>query len=72
MAATDWTQLESEVGELTDVVDSVVALIQGFAAEVLAHAGDEAKVTELAQSFDAQAQRLAAAVAENTPAAPTP
>lgn len=68
MAATDFTQLETEVTELTSVIDSAVTLIQGFAAEILQHAGDEAKVRELAQGFDAQAQRLAEAVAANTPA----
>lgn len=74
--ADDFTGLESEVTNLTSVVDSAVAAFNGIAARIDAavaasDAGDNTKLTELAGSVRAQADALAAAVAANTPAAPT-
>ena len=72
--ADDFSGLEAEVTNLTSVVDSAVALLNGIAARIDAavaasDAGDNTKLTELASSVRAQADGLAAAVAANTPAA---
>lgn len=72
--ADDFTGLESEVTNLTSVVDSAVAAFNGIAGRIEAavaasDAGDNTKLTELAGSVRAQADSLAAAVAANTPAA---
>ena len=73
--ADDFTGLEAEVANLTSVVDSAVALINGIAARIDAavaasDAGDNTKLTELSASIKAESDALAAAVASNTPAAP--
>lgn len=73
----DFTETETEVAGLRDVVPSVVALLDGIAAQVDAavaanDAGDNSKLSTLSSDIRAQKQALADAVARNTPAAPTP
>ena len=65
--------LNAEVANLTSVVDSAVALINGIATKIeeavaANDAGDNTALGELATSVRAQADALAAAVAANTPA----
>jgi hypothetical protein len=69
--ADDFSGLESEVANLTSVVDSAVALINGIAAKIDAavaasDAGDNTKLTALSASIKGEADALAAAVASNT------
>lgn len=71
MGDLDLTGLETTVGELETVVDSAVALMDGFLAEVEAHKDDPAAVQAVVDRFRASKDKLAAAVARNTPAAPT-
>lgn len=61
-------KLETEVGELTTVVDSAIALIEGISQQIKDAGIDKAKLTELTNSLDSQANKLAAKVAENTEA----
>lgn len=73
----NFDELNAEISNLTSVVDSAVALINGIAAKIEAavaanDAGDNSQLTSLASSVRAQADGLAAAVAANTPAEPTP
>lgn len=60
-------KVESEVTELTTVVDSAVALINGLSQQIRDTAGSAAKANALADALDAKANELAAAVAANTP-----
>lgn len=71
-------RLEQEVAQNGTVIGSAIALIRGFGAEItaikeqLAAEGvTNAKLNELADTLDTNEQALAAAVAENTPAAAT-
>lgn len=69
--------LNAEVTNLTSVVDSAVALINGIAAKIEAavaanDAGDNTALSDLASSVRSQADALASAVAANTPTEPTP
>ena len=71
----DFSGVNSEVARLTDVVGSAVALINGIAGQIDAavaanDAGDNTALAGLADSLRAQSDSLAAAVAQNTPAAP--
>ncbi len=68
----DVSRLDSEVSELTTVVDSAEALLSSLAAEIRANANNPAEITRIADALDAQGNRLAAAVAANTPGAPEP
>lgn len=73
----NFDQLNSEVTNLTSVVDSAVALINGIATKIEAavqanDAGDDTQLKSLASSVRSQADALAAAVAANTPAEPAP
>jgi hypothetical protein len=75
--ADDFTGLEAEVANLTSVVDSAVALINGIAARIDAavaasDAGDNTKLTALSASIKGEASSLADAVAANTPAEAPP
>lgn len=70
----DFQPLVTEVTELTSVADSAVALMDGFdkrltdaiAADNLS---DNSNVAQFAASFKAEKDKLADAVARNTPAA---
>lgn len=73
---TDFSPLAIEVGELTTVADSAVALMDGFderlAAAITAdNLSDESNVAQFAAEFKGQKDKLAAAVARNTPAEPS-
>lgn len=70
----DFTGLQAEVTNLTSVVASAVALINGIAAQIEAavaanDAGDNTQLATLASDVRSQADSLAAAVAANTPSA---
>jgi hypothetical protein len=71
----DFTPLVTEVAELTTVADSAVALLDGFderlAAAIAAdNLSDNSNVARFAAEFKGQKDKLAEAVARNTPAAP--
>lgn len=61
-------RLQAETAEITTVVDSAVAMIEGLAAQVRDNANDPAALNALADQLDANANRLGAAIASNTPA----
>lgn len=67
--ATDLVPLQNEVSALTQVVPSVVALLEGFASRVEAEKEDPVAVQGLVDGVRSQAQALAAAVVAHTPAA---
>jgi hypothetical protein len=64
--------LTAEVANNTTVEKSALALIQGFAAQLAAAGTDPVKLQALADTLKANDTELAAAVAQNTPAAPAP
>lgn len=68
----DFNNLEAKVASLTSVVDSVIAVLNSVAAEIRDKAANQAEVEDVANRIDQRAQALAAAVAANTPAEPTP
>jgi len=59
--------LTQEVTEMSTVVDSAIVLINGLAAQIVELKDDPAALQALADSLDAKANSLAAAVAANTP-----
>lgn len=59
-------RLTTEVTEMSGVVDSAVALIGGLADQIRQLQTDPAALAALADSLDAKANELAAAVAANT------
>lgn len=64
-------RIAAEVEELRDVNESAIALIAGLAEEIRNARGDEDRLNALADSLDAESNRLAAAVSANTePEAP--
>jgi hypothetical protein len=72
---TDFNPLATEVGELTSVVDSASALMDGFderldAAIAADNLSDSSNVSKFSAEFKAQKDKLAEAVARNTPAPP--
>lgn len=68
MASLD--TLEAQVAETTDIELSAILLIQGLADQLAAAATDPVKVQALADSLQASAERLSAAIVANTPAVP--
>ena len=62
--------LAREVAEQVEVTASAIALIAGIAEELKEAGTDQAKLDELAATLDASQAAFAAAVAENTVAAP--
>ena len=73
--AADFTPLETEVVELTSVVDSATALMDGFqsrldAAIAADNLSDNSNVARFSASFAAEKTKLAEAVARNTVAEP--
>jgi hypothetical protein len=68
---TDLTALTAQVKANTDVENSAVILIQGIAAQLASVAADPAAVAALAAQLKTSADALAAAVAANTPVAPS-
>lgn len=70
--AADFSPLTTEVGELTTVVDSAVALMDGFqsrldAAIAADNLSDNSNVSQFRDAFAAEKTKLADAVARNTP-----
>jgi len=64
----DLTKLTAEVTRIEGVVPSAVALINAYAAEILANKDDAAAIESLSARMTASADTLANAVAAN----PTP
>ena len=64
--------LTAQVTKNTDVISSALTLIQGFAAQLAAAGTDPTALAALQASLQQSDDQLAAAVAANTPAAPTP
>ena len=69
MAAID--DLQAAVTAEDTVIDSAITLIQGIPALIAAAGVDPAKLAALQADITGKSQALAAAVAANTPAAPT-
>lgn len=59
-------RLSQEVSENNSAIDSAIVLINGLAAQIRDLADDPAALSALADSLDAKANELAAAVAANT------
>jgi len=70
--ALDFTRLETEVSQNSDVVQSVITLLTQIADAIRDAAANQQKVEALATKLDAQTQALADAVAASTPVEPTP
>jgi hypothetical protein len=73
----NFTPLADEVGPMTSAVDSAVALMDGFESRLQAaieadNLSDNSNVAQFASAFSASKQKLAEAVARNTPAAEEP
>ena len=71
----DFSPLVTEVSELPDVVDSAVALLDGFDSRLATaiaadNLSDDTNVAKFAADFKSQKDKLADAVARNTPAEP--
>ena len=71
----NFTDLQAEVAQDTDVMSSAVTTIDGIAAQLAAalqasQNGDTAALPNLLSSLQSARQPLAAAIAANTPAAP--
>ena len=67
----DLSELQQEVEQLTDVVQSAVTLINGLSDEIKNLEPNQEAIDALASAIDAAAQNLANAVASNTPADPS-
>lgn len=65
-------RLTQTVSKNNSMIDSGITLIKGLADEIRTLKAEPAKLAALADSLDAKAAALAAAIAENTPAAPQP
>lgn len=65
-------RLTQTVSKNNSMIDSGITLIKGLADEIRTLKAEPAKLSALADSLDAKAAALAAAIAENTPAAPQP
>ncbi len=65
----DLTAVQTAVANEATVVDSAVALLGSLSQQIKDLANDPAALADLANSIDAQAAELAAAVTANTPAA---
>lgn len=70
--ALDFTKLEQEVSQNSDVIASVVTLLTNIADAIRDAAANQQKVEALATKLDTQTQALADAVAASTPVEPTP
>ena len=62
--------LTASVARETTVEKSALALITGFSAQLAAAGTDPVKLAALKATLDSNDDELAAAVAQNTPAAP--
>lgn len=68
-AMADFTNVRREVSETRDVMQSAAALIRNISQQLRDVATDPAAIQDLADQLDSSQQDLAAAIAENTPAA---
>lgn len=71
----DLTELNDAVTEESSVIDSAIVLIDGIAAQLqdaLNNGADPAAIQAVVDSINGKKDELAAAVAANTPAEPTP
>ena len=64
--------LTAEVADIETQSDSIIALVNGLAAQLAAAKEDPAAIQSLADSLKAKAAAIAAAVVANTPVAPAP
>lgn len=64
-------RLQTEVAEQTAVVESVLTLIDGLSTAIRENAEDPAALNAIADQLDENSNKLAAAVATNTPATET-
>lgn len=65
--AGELQRLQTEVAEMSGVVDSAIVLINGLAQQIRDLAQDPAALNAMADDLDAKANALAAAVVANTP-----
>ncbi len=72
LMSAELDRLTTEVTETRTVMQSAVALIEGLAEQIRLLRNDPIALAALADSLDAGANTLAAAVAANTPAPPVP
>lgn len=63
--------LKAQVDQTSTVIESAVTLINGIAARITAAGVDPAALSALTDKLTSESAALAAAVAANTPAAPT-
>src|SRR5436190_9130893 len=68
----EFDDLVAEVAQDDSVIDGAVTLINGIAARIAAAGVDPVKLKAITDDLAAKRTALAAAVAANTPAAPTP
>lgn len=64
-------ELTAAVEENTTLDNSVIQLVEGLAAQILALKDDPAKLAALSASLKASSAAVAAAIAANTPTAPS-
>jgi hypothetical protein len=65
--AGELARLQTEVEEMSSVVDSAITLINGLAQQIRDLMNDPAALAALADSLDSKAGELAAAVVANSP-----
>jgi uncharacterized coiled-coil protein SlyX len=66
-------RLTASVTKIKDQDDSIIALVNGLAQQIRDNANNPAALNALADSLDAEAQKVADAVSQNTtPPPPTP
>lgn len=64
--------LIAQVRDLEDAATSLETMVVGLGAQITANAGDEEAERALGAEVTAKAAEIRAAIAANTPAAPTP
>lgn len=62
--------LTTQVSANTSVIESALTLIQGLRQQIIDAGTDPAKLQALTDSLKAEDDKLAAAIADNTPASP--
>jgi hypothetical protein len=70
--AAEVARLQDDIAELILVEDAAILLIENLALQIRANMNDPVALDAIASQLEAQKDRLAAAVAANTPAAPAP
>jgi hypothetical protein len=63
-------RMQADINDLIVVEDAAIALIENLALQIRSNMNDPVALDELASQLEAQKDRLAAAVAANTPADP--